>query len=171
MISVRINSRCFALLISILIIGASMLRAQEPTCPKDGRPDCPRAHAFFHTVQAALTKNDRSALATMMEYPFLTRINNRKVHIATKTQFLRHFDQIFDNGVRCEILTARDDKVWGNSHGFTVGDGAIWFDALIPRGEKVDVGAPDYWSKYPFKIVTVNSGSDYPCARTSKTQK
>ena len=33
------------------------------------------------------------------------------------------------------------------------------FDGIIPRGEKADTSAPDFWTKYPFKLKTVNNGN------------
>jgi len=107
----------------------------------------------------------------MMEYPFLTSINHRKVHISTPKKFLLHFDEIFDKGVRCEIAGASDEDVWGNWQGFTIKGGAIWFDDIIPPGEKIDIKSPDYWAKYSFKVITVNNDSYYPCHESGKAQK
>jgi hypothetical protein len=59
--------------------------------------------------------------------------------------------------VRSAILKATPDDVWGNSRGFMIGDGAIWFDAVIPMklaGHPTAAGA-----KYPFKLITVNRTS------------
>jgi|GEM_PF-1937853 hypothetical protein len=142
--------------------------AQDQPCPKDGRPDCPRALEFFNKVQAALKNNDREAIAGMMEYPFLTWIDHRKVHVRTRKQLLAHFDQIFDAGVRCEVLNATNDSFWGSYRGYTVGLGAIWFDDPIPPGGQMDAKAPAFWTQSAFKIVTVNSGSDFPCQRLHK---
>jgi hypothetical protein len=157
------------LVFALLSVSAS--HSQGMPCPKDGRPDCPRAVVFFHRVRDALAKNDRNKIAVMMDYPFLTWINHRKVQISTPARFLNHFSEIFDRGVRCEILGATDKDVWGNSDGFTVGGGAIWFDDLLPPGEKLDPDSPDYWTKGSFKIITVNNESYYPCAQSAKAEK
>jgi hypothetical protein len=139
-------------------------------CPKDGRPDCPRAVEFVHAVQAALRANDRTAIAGMMKYPFLTTLHGKKVYIRARTQLLAHFDEIFDQGVRCSVLGAQDRDVWGRYDGFTVGLGAIWFDDRIPPGGNTDPTSVGFW-KHPFEIVTVNNGSNYPCLSTHKTDK
>lgn len=107
----------------------------------------------------------------MMEYPFLTSIEHKKVHILTRSRFLRHFDEIFDPGVRCEVLKATDDDVWGNSHGFTIKEGAIWFDDLLPPGDKTDPGSSDFWEKGTFKVLTVNNDSYYPCLKPGKAEE
>jgi hypothetical protein len=162
--------RCFVLL-SFALLLAARAQPQDTPCPEDGRPDCPRAVAFFHNLRAALARNDRKAVVEMMEYPFLTSINHKKVHISTPTQFLRHFGEVFDKGVRCEIAGSSDEDVWGNSHGFTIKDGAIWFDDLLPPGEKIDPKSPVFWVKGSFKVITVNNDSDYPCLDSRKAGK
>lgn len=145
-------------------LAALPLRAQESACPKNARPDCPRALVFFHGVQAALRSNDRAALAGMMEYPALTMIAHKKTHIANREQLLQHFDEIFNAGVRCAVVNAGDGDVWGNDNGYMVGNGALWFDAVLPAGVNIDARAPDFWTKYPFKIKTVNNDAAPSCA-------
>jgi hypothetical protein len=101
----------------------------------------------------------------LVTYPVLTSINHKRLRIRNQQQLLAHFDDIFDGGVRCSILNATEKDVWGNWQGFTVGGGAVWFDGIIPRGERRDTNAPDYWTKYPFKIKTINNDAQYPCRR------
>jgi len=95
----------------------------------------------------------------MIEYPLLTTLKGKKVHIPGRAQLLAHYDEIFDTEVRCAVQKARSDDVWGNYQGFTIKLGEIWFDAIIPRGEKVNSDAPDFWTNYSFKVSTVNNGS------------
>jgi hypothetical protein len=159
------------LLLSVVLLSAARTHPQDTSCPKDGRPDCPRAVAFFHNLRATFVRNDRKAVAEMMEYPFLASINHKSVHISTPTKFLQHFDEIFDKGVRCEITGASDEDVWGNSHGFTIKGGAIWFDDLFSPGEEIDPKSPDFWVKGTFKVITVNNDSYYPCLESGKTGK
>jgi hypothetical protein len=101
----------------------------------------------------------------LVTYPVLTSINHKRLRIRNQQQLLAHFDDIFDGGVRCSILNATEKDVWGNWQGFTVGGGAVWFDGIIPRGERRDTNAPDYWTKYPFEIKTINNDAQYPCRR------
>ena len=133
------------------------------------RPDCPRALAFFREFQSELQSNNRRAVARMVAYPLLTTDHHRTVQITSGRGLLAHFDQIFNDRVRCLILHASEKDVWGNWQGFTLDSGAVWFDGILPLTEKADPTAPDYWTKYPFKIKTVNNGSEYPCnsSRTS----
>ena len=99
----------------------------------------------------------------MVAYPVQASIHHKRIQIRNRTQLLAHFDEIFDEGVRCVILNGSEKNVWGNSRGFTVDGGAVWFEGIIPPGEIPDTKAPDYWAKYPFKIIAVNNDASYSC--------
>jgi hypothetical protein len=147
------------------------LMAQTGNCkPADSlsRPDCPDALAFFRSIQSALRENDRQTVASLVSYPILVTVQHKHVHIRNRAQLLDHFDEIFDEGVRCSILNADEKKVWGNWRGFTVGDGAVWFDGVIPPGEVPDMKKPEYSKKYPFKIIAINNDAHYPCSTPAK---
>src|ERR1700760_3700061 len=122
---------------------------------KATRPDCSGAIAFLAKFQDALKQHDREAVASLVRYPLLVTAGG-KMHIRSRAQLLANYQRVFTAPVRTAILKANADDVWGNANGFMVGGGVIWFDAIIPRNERPDVSAPDYWKKYPFKIITVN---------------
>ena len=118
------------------------------------RPECPGAIAFLAKFQDALKRHDREAVASLVHYPLLVTAGG-KMHIRSRAQLLADYDRVFAPKVRAAILKANADDVWGNANGVMVG-GVIWFDAIIPRSQQPDVSAPDYWKRYPFKIITVN---------------
>jgi hypothetical protein len=153
-------------------IVASEAETQGNCVQKDNssRPDCPGALAFFLKLQSAFQANNRRAVAGMIEYPLLTTAHHKTVRITNERQLLAHFDEVFDAGVRCVILHSTEKDVWGNWQGFTVDGGALWFDGIIPATEKADPNAPDFWTKYPFKIKTVNNGSKYRCNLSATPQ-
>jgi hypothetical protein len=156
-------------LASVVACVAGSAVAQAGNCTQTDsstRPDCPRALAFFHSFQSALQKDDRQAIASLVTYPVLTSLHHKRIRITKRTQLLAHFDDIFDEGVRCSILNATEKDVWGNWQGFTVGGGPVWFDGIIPPNERPHTEAPDYWTKYPFKIKTINNDAWYPCKST-----
>ena len=130
------------------------------------RPDCPRALAFFLNFRSALENNDRQRVASLISYPVLAQLHKKRTFIRSRGQLIFHFDEVFDQQIRCAILSATDKDVWGNSRGFTVDGGPIWFDGIIPADEHPDTDAPDYWSRYPIKIITINNGSHYECHRS-----
>ena len=95
--------------------------------------------------------------------PLLARLHDKNIKIRTKRELLANFDAIFDKGARCVVTRAKDKDVWGNSRGFTVGGGAVWFDDFSPPGTNDDVKAPDFWTKGTFLIMTVNNEAFYDC--------
>jgi hypothetical protein len=145
----------------LLAIPAKLFSAEGncATGGKPARPDCTRAIAFFSEFQTAFRDNDRKKVAALIEYPLLTSLRGKRVNVRGAAELLAHYDEIFDGGVRCAILSANAKSVWGNWQGFMIGNGAIWFDGIIPQREKPDPNSPDFWTKYPFKVKTVNNGS------------
>jgi hypothetical protein len=169
-IASRMKAIGLAAALAVFVAGASCALG-DAVCGDGSRPDCARAVEFYHRVKTALQSDDRKTLAGMIEYPLLARLNHRKVRVADRRELVAHFDEIFDPQVRCAILNSTERDVWGNSNGFTVGNGAIWFDGIIPSSEHPNPNAPDFWTKYPFRIKTVNNESNYGCKPSSNPQK
>jgi hypothetical protein len=114
------------------------------------RPDCPAAIAFLAKFQNALKRDDRPAVASLVHYPLLVTAGGRK-QIRSRAELLTKFDSIFNPPVRAAILKATADDVWGNSHGFMIGRGVIWFDGIVPRNQRAAGHA-----NYPLRLITVN---------------
>jgi uncharacterized protein YecT (DUF1311 family) len=146
---------------------AAQVASNEGNCTKrdsSTRPDCPGALVFFQKLQAALKADDRETVANLVNYPLRTIQKGKPAKVNNRQAFLANFDGVFDESIRCAVLSANANEVWGNYSGFTVGNGAVWFDGIIPKGEVPDTKAPDYWTKYPFKVVTLNNGNNgTPC--------
>jgi hypothetical protein len=152
----------FSLLLALVIGSAPLIRAQQHgpdgncTHPDPAtRPDCPGAIAFLAKFQDALKSNNREAVASLVNYPLLVPDEAGK-RIRSRAQLLASFDRIFTPPIRNAILKGTPDEVWGNYCGFMIGSGVIWFDGIIPPNTHPDPSAPDYWTKYPFKVITVN---------------
>ena len=147
--------------LTLLLGNAPLALAQQQASPGNcthpdpaTRPECPEATAFLAKFQDALKSNDRKAVALLVSYPLLVTGAAGRVHVRSRAQLLSSFDGIFTAAVRDAILKATPDDVWGNSHGFMIGDGVIWFDAVIPMKLASHPTAPG--AKYPFKLITVN---------------
>jgi hypothetical protein len=79
----------------------------------------------------------------------VTEGGRKQIH--SRAQLLSKFSSIFNPTVRAAILKATADDVWGNSHGFMIGRGVIWFDGIVPRNQQ-----PIEHGNYPFRLITVN---------------
>jgi hypothetical protein len=130
------------------------------------RPDCRRAIKFFLQLQDAIKRDDRKAVSSMISFPLLVTLDGRKARIRNTREFLRNYDKIMTTSVRCAIVRSNSSDVWGKYSGFTIGSGTLWWDGVIPKSETIDVRRADYWTRYPFKIITINKGyvSDHGCA-------
>jgi hypothetical protein len=153
----------FSLLLAFPIGFAPLARAQQHatqgncTHPDSAtRPDCPGAIAFLAKFQDALKSNNREAVALLVNYPLLVTGAAGRTQVRSRAQLLSSFDGIFTAAVRSAILKATPEDVWGNSHGFMIGDGVIWFDGILPRSQAGSQSASGETPKYPFKLITVN---------------
>jgi len=120
------------------------------------RPDCRQAIAFFEKLQAAVKEDRRNDVALMAHFPMRTTVAGKSIMIRSRQDFLANYDRIFTPAVRCALTRADKSSVWGRDQGFTFTHGVIWWDGIVPLGDKTPVDAPDYWTKFPMKIITVN---------------
>ena len=151
----------FKIIFAVIALSALSWADTQGNCTQidnSSRPDCPSAIAFFGRMQTALKNHDRQTLVSLIHYPLLTTLNHKKARIRNRRDLLSHYDDIFDAGVRCAILNSASKDVWGNWRGFTIDGGDVWFDAIIPPGDRPDIKAPDYWTRYSFAIITINNG-------------
>jgi hypothetical protein len=174
LIALRISAKLAAMMTAprLILLCAFFLRlapitlAQSGNCTKiDGssRPECPRAIEFFRELRTALQSGDRDKVISLVHFPLKVRIHHKPAEIRDKAQLVDHFNEVFDSGIGCSMIQARDEDVWGNWRGFTVGTGSVWVDVILPLDAKQDSKDPNYWKKYPLKIVTVNNDAFYPC--------
>lgn len=152
------------LLLTLALGSAPFALAQQQSSPGNcthpdpaTRPDCPEAIAFLAKFQDALKSHDRKAVAPLVSYPLLVTGAAGRMQVRSRAQLLSGFDGIFTAPVRSAILQATPDDVWGNSRGFMIGEGVIWFDAVIPMKLAGHPTAPG--AKYAFKLITVNRPS------------
>lgn len=121
------------------------------------RPDCGRAIAFFRKFFDAFQAGRRGQVADMVQYPLRISLGGKRVLISSRSDLLAKYDNVFDAGVRCAIRQASPTDVWGRDQGFTFNDGAIWWDAAVPKGASVPQ-SPEGWARVPMKIIAVNTG-------------
>jgi hypothetical protein len=100
---------------------------------QDDPADCKDALAFFHKLKAAVSDNQRDAVARMVSYPLMVSIDDKPARIGTRQSFLAHCDEIINPAERCAITVAKDSDVWGNSHGYTIDRGAAWWEKFVAK--------------------------------------
>ena len=68
----------------------------------------------------------------MVQFPLRVRLGGNAAFITDESQLLRNYDIVFDSAVKCEIARAKKTQVHGNSQGFTVADGVVWWERSDP---------------------------------------
>lgn len=92
-----------------------------------------------------LIQNDESQdLAEIIQYPLNVNLDEQKIYIKDKDTFLEKYNLIFNDKFKLQIKDAYTKDIWGNSVGFIIGNGDIWF-------------ANDS-SDSKLKIIVINSG-------------
>jgi len=153
---------CHILTWALLTVLTGTLGAQETSPPsescrfQDDPTDCRDSFLFFHKLRAAVSANQRDAVAHMVHYPLRVYIDDKPVRIAGPQTFLAHYDEIVNPAERCAITTVKDSDVWANSHGYTIDRGALWWEKSASRndtkpGQEID------WTKIAFKIQSFNN--------------
>jgi hypothetical protein len=150
-------------LVSVSALLLSMSGGQAVSQKVDDRGDRDRAITFFHDVQSALRQGDAEQLSHMAEYPMLSNIHGKKVWIRNPETFKRDFAFMFTTHTRQIILGFHDADVWLRpDDGYSVGDGIIWMDARMPKGQQFpSVDSPDFWRAGKFKLITVNGAASF----------
>jgi hypothetical protein len=87
--------------------------------------------AFFKKVQQLAAKGDKAGVAGYVAYPIQVKINGKKVTITTKEQFIKRYDQIFNNKVKNALKNQKVDQTFVNYRGVMVGDGELWFNVSL----------------------------------------
>jgi hypothetical protein len=147
---------------ALLTVLSTPLAAQNTTAAAGGcrlpndPVDCKEALTFFHNLRAAVIANRRDVVAKMVDYPITVTIDDKPVPIKTPRSFIAHYDQIINPAERCAITQVKDSDVWGNSHGYTIDRGAIWWEKAAGENEAKS-GQDIDWTKIPYRLLTINN--------------
>lgn len=122
------------------------------------RPDAPKAMEFLHRLQNAVQNNDRKTIADMTNYPVFVYLHGQRTTLRNRDALLRNFDLVFDQEVRCAILSAEDGETHAFKFGYVVHLGEINFERFIPAGYRGNSDSADFWNVGAFKIRAIRNG-------------
>lgn len=91
-----------------------------------------RDAGFLADLQQAVAADDHQAVSEMIQYPL------RTTHMTIKTpaQFLRNYDEIFNDGVKSAVAGQTSDHLFYRDQGVMIGNGEVWFDAFCDDGSQ-----------------------------------
>ena len=82
--------------------------------------------AFVGAVEAG----DVDTVASMVSYPFATRIDGEKSVVADEAEFAEWYDEIITNEVADIVLNQPYNELFSNDEGIMWGDGAVWMSPV-----------------------------------------
>ncbi|MBB3105350.1 putative component of type VI protein secretion system [Azomonas macrocytogenes] len=98
---------------------------------------------FFAKLQGAFASDDQAMVASLVDYPFQTRIGEKSVKIRDTAHFVANYDEIVTTKVKNAVAKQDYASLFANWQGVMVGNGELWFSGI---GEKGNV-----------KIIAINN--------------
>jgi hypothetical protein len=130
----RRTTVALAVAVVVAVIGVKAAGAQTAADMNSTLDTLFGSHApyrqFFETLKKAVTANDKSAVASMVVYPFRIRINGKVVRIKDTDQFQAEYDRIMTPKVKAAVAKQSYPTLFANADGVSIGDGAIWFSGI-----------------------------------------
>ena len=94
-----------------------------------GFDDAAAFERFYEELQKDVARGDKSATAALFSYPMSIRFppQKRLVKIASKAQFIKNYDRIFNSQAKKAIKETKTADLFCNYQGVMVGNGQLWF--------------------------------------------
>ena len=86
----------------------------------------------FNTVKSLVAKGEKEKVAEYIRYP-LTSAN---ITVTNKEEFVKNYDTIITEGVKNAFVNQKVEETFVNYKGVMVGNGQIWFGAIIDNNLK-----------------------------------
>ena len=108
---------------------AQGLGCKEANFRSESKPTQERLTAFLIELQKDVAGDDRPAVAGLASYPVTVSTVARKLKIADQAEFVERYTEIFPAELQ-KFLAVQDSTCISRvgAHGFTLGQGQIWFD-------------------------------------------
>ena len=103
---------------------------------------------FFKSLQQAVDKRDKQAVASMISYPIVVIINGRRQSIKTDAAMIKNYDVVFDKRLSEFLVQSKIEDLWSKDLGVATPGGEIWFSGVIKD--------PQHTDKYEIKIIAIN---------------
>jgi hypothetical protein len=84
--------------------------------------------AFVHTLQAAVARDDRRAVARMIRFPLTAWDGRRSRPVRNAAEMAALYPRVFSPGLRRDIAAVTVDSLFSNWQGVMFASGRVWFD-------------------------------------------
>lgn len=82
---------------------------------------------FVNQFKQAVINNDKNKVASMIHYPIEATFKDKPVIINNKDEFLKFYDDIFDENLCNIIANANTHNMFVNYKGVMLDNGEVWF--------------------------------------------
>lgn len=104
-------------------------------------------HAFFDKLKKAIAADDKKTVASMIDYPFKARINDKAVTIKDQKHFVEDYDKVITHKVKKAVSKQTYADLFANWQGVMIGDGEIWFSGIC---------SDDACKQQTIRIIAIN---------------
>jgi len=91
------------------------------------------AENFIMIMKDMVRNDEREYISSLISYPVTVTINNRKVRITGKNEFIKNYPYIFNKKVKDSLLQQPLADIQANSKGIMIGSGELWINMVNSR--------------------------------------
>ena len=91
------------------------------------------AENFIMLIKDMVRNDEKEYISGLINYPVTVTINNRKVRITGKNEFIKNYNHIFNNKVKNSLLQQPLADIQGNAKGIMIGNGELWINMVNSR--------------------------------------
>lgn len=85
---------------------------------------------FFGKLHEAVSISDKRTVASMVDYPFLARIDGKAIKIYDTAHFVADYDKVITEKVKQGIVRQTYSTLFVNWQGVSIGDGEVWLSGV-----------------------------------------
>ncbi|GGE29739.1 hypothetical protein GCM10007276_03700 [Agaricicola taiwanensis] len=108
---------------------------------------------LFDTLQDAVRKGDRTAVASLVRFPINVRIDGRRRMIADPAGFAANYERIVTPEIAAAITSQRWEDVHVSQRGIMLGRGEVWLNGICHD---------TMCRTFDARVVTIQSVGDAP---------
>ena len=95
------------------------------------------AQLFAQQIMDCIRENDAQCLATLLHYPFITKVNGVRFRVSGADEFVQIYAQLITEATRTDILDSAITELFSNQYGYMMGQGSVWFSSFPQEGLKI----------------------------------
>ena len=102
---------------------------------------------YFNKIVHLIKIDDSCSLSNEINFPIFVKIQNNKIKIMNKADFINNYRNIFNNNFTNKIINQTGNDLFATWQGVSTSGGEIWF-SLTKKKTDTD---------WVYKIITINN--------------